>query len=261
MRQVTRIFVVPAFLFAILLLPAASPDAEVVDEQDLQALSYRLVGPFRGGRVTAVAGVRQEPATFYMGGTGGGVWKTTDNGLTWNNISDQRPDDGEADDGEPSEAEKAPPPEPGDRFGSASVGAIAVAQSDSNVVYVGMGSACIRGNTSPGDGVYKSTDAGRTWFHQGLPDAGQIGSVLVHPADPEVVYVAALGHAFGPNPERGVFRSRDGGGSWEKVLYVSDRAGAVDLAMDPTNPRILYAARTPHRRMPPTNDSRISPPS
>ena len=210
-------------------------------EEDLQALSYRLVGPFRGGRVTAVAGVPQQPATFYMGSTGGGVWKTTDGGLSWASVSDQRFDDDAGED-EESEAEKAPPPEPGDPFGSASVGAISVAGSDPNVVYVGMGSACIRGNTSPGDGVYKSTDAGRTWHHQGLPEAGQIGSVEVHPKNPDIVYVAALGHAFGPNPERGVFRSTDGGDTWEKVLYVSDRAGAVDLAMDPTNPRIIYAA-------------------
>src|SRR5207247_9768911 len=130
----------------------------------------------------------------------------------------------------------------GDPLGSASVGAVAVAASDANVVYVGMGSACIRGNVSAGDGVYKSTDAGATWRHAGLADAGQIGRIRVHPANPDLVYVAVLGHAFGPNKTRGVFRSKDGGKTWENVLYVSDKAGAVDLAMDPTNPRVLYAA-------------------
>ena len=183
-----------------------------------QGLQFRLVGPFRGGRVTAVAGVRQKPETYFMGSTGGGVWKTTDAGETWINVSD------------------------GQGFGSASVGAVAVAPSDPNVVYAGMGSACIRGNVSAGDGVYRSTDGGETWSHVGLEEAGQIGRIRVHPADPDRVFVAALGHAFGPNEERGVFRSTDGGASWEKVLYASERAGAVDLALDPTNPRHLFAA-------------------
>lgn len=201
--------------------PAASQQntPEPVYDPDLYgALQYRLVGPFRGGRVTAVTGVPSQPDTFYMGSTGGGVWKTTDFGETWVNVTD------------------------GQDFGSAGVGAVAVAPSDPNVVYVGMGSTCIRGNVSAGDGVYRSTDAGKTWSHVGLEDAGQIGNVRVHPTDPDRVYVAALGHAFGPNEERGVFRSTDGGATWEKVLFVSDRAGAVDLAMDASNPRILFAA-------------------
>jgi photosystem II stability/assembly factor-like uncharacterized protein len=188
-----------------------------VDPSLYQALQYRLVGPFRGGRVTAVTGVASQPRTFYMGSTGGGVWKTTDSGETWTNVSDDQ------------------------GFGSASVGAVAVAPSDPNVVYAGMGSACIRGNVSAGDGVYRSTDAGKTWTHAGLEEAGQIGDVQVHPDDPDRVFVAALGHAFGPNEQRGVFRSTDGGDTWEKVLYVSEKAGAVDLALDPTNPRILFA--------------------
>jgi photosystem II stability/assembly factor-like uncharacterized protein len=187
------------------------------DPKLYHALEYRNIGPYRGGRVTAVAGVVGERDTFYMGTTGGGVWKSMDGGATWRNASDKY-------------------------FKSASVGAVAVAPSDANVVYVGMGSACVRGNISPGDGVYRSTDAGKSWSHAGLEDAGQIGRVRIHPEDADLVYVAALGHAFGPNEQRGVFRSKDGGGSWEKILYVSAGAGAVDLAMDPNNPRILYAA-------------------
>jgi Sortilin, neurotensin receptor 3, len=225
--------------------PAQRKVEPTYDESLFKALEYRLVGPFRGGRATAVAGVRGEPDTFYMGSTGGGVWKTTDAGGTWVNVSDSERGDEEATaphpmgDGPPAAEAKGPP---GDRFGSASVGAIAVAESDPNVVYAGMGSACIRGNVSAGDGVYKSTDAGKSWHHVGLTDAGQIGSVRIDPKDPDTVYVAVLGHAFGANPERGVYRSRDGGASWQRVLFVSDQAGAVDLAMDATNPRILYAA-------------------
>ena len=188
-----------------------------VDPKLFQALEYRNIGPSRGGRSTAVTGVRGDALTYYMGTTGGGVWKTTDAGVTWRNISDED-------------------------FGAASVGAVAVAASDPNVVYAGMGSACIRGNVSPGNGVYRSTDAGRSWRHVGLEEAGQVARIRVHPTNPDVAWVAALGHAFGPNPERGIFRTTDGGASWEKVLFVSDQAGAADLALDPTNPRILYAA-------------------
>ena len=188
-----------------------------VDPELIQALEYRLIGPYRGGRVTAVTGVRGQRDTFYMGSTGGGVWKTTDAGRNWRNISDEQ-------------------------FESGSIGAVAVAPSDPNVVYAGTGSACIRGNVSPGVGLYRSTDAGKSWAHAGLAEAGQIGRVRVHPDNPDLVYVAALGHAFGSNEQRGVFRSKDGGASWEKVLFVSAGAGAVDLALDPTNPRILYAA-------------------
>jgi photosystem II stability/assembly factor-like uncharacterized protein len=239
--------------------PAKEPGPDAGDA--FQAMQFRLVGPFRGGRATAVAGVIQDPRTFYMGTTGGGVWKTTDSGLTWRNVTDKVRDDkpqpparpmGE---GIPGNTAPAPPPgeariRPGDQLGSASVGAVAVAASDPNVVYVGMGSACIRGNVSPGDGVYKSTDAGATWRHAGLADAGQIARIRVHPTNPDLVYAAVLGHAFGPNKTRGVFRSKDGGKSWEDVLYVSDKAGAVDLAMDPTNPRILYAATWDALRQP-----------
>jgi photosystem II stability/assembly factor-like uncharacterized protein len=212
--------------------PISDPDrqsarrgAVVVDPSLYSGMRWRLVGPFRGGRVTAVTGVPGEPRLFYMGATGGGVWRTTDAGGSWTCISDST-------------------------FGTGSVGAVAVAPSDPNVIYVGMGESPIRGNVSHGDGVYRSTDAGRTWRHLGLANAGQIARVRVHPGDPDRVYAAVLGRVFGPGDERGVFRSKDGGRSWERVLHVDARTGASDLAMDPSNPRILYAglwqvARTP----------------
>ncbi|MCP4898224.1 MAG: glycosyl hydrolase [bacterium] len=240
---------------------AFTAGAAEVPEELLNSLSYRLVGPHRGGRVTTVAGVVGDPLTYYMGTTGGGVWKTNDAGISWFNVSDmERELEPKSEpeimgDVDPMLAEYGllrPPvgglPEikrerrGGDAFGVGSIGAVAVAPSDPNIIYVGTGSACIRGNVSPGDGVYRSTDAGNTWRHIGLDESGQIGRIVVHPTDPDLVYVAALGHAFGPNPERGVFRSTDGGISWSKVLFVSDEAGAVDLAMNIANPRILYAA-------------------
>ncbi|MEK6610998.1 MAG: glycosyl hydrolase, partial [Gemmatimonadota bacterium] len=197
--------------------PAPAVASPPYDTSLFRALTWRSIGPFRGGRVTAVSGVVGQPYVYYMGATGGGVWKTTDGGMTWLPVSDAF-------------------------FGAGSIGAIEVAASDPNVVFVGTGESPIRGNVSPGDGVYRSTDAGRTWSHAGLRSAGQIGAIRVHPSNPDLVYVAVLGHAFGPNPDRGVFRSRDGGTTWQKVLFRSDSAGAIDLAMDPMNPRILYAA-------------------
>ncbi|MCZ6678205.1 MAG: glycosyl hydrolase [Candidatus Poribacteria bacterium] len=186
------------------------------DPSLLQGLRWRCIGPPRGGRVVAVAGHPTEPAVFYFGACAGGVWKTDDGGTYWENISDGF-------------------------FNSAAVGAIAVAESDPNVIYAGTGETTIRLDVSYGDGVYKSTDSGKTWTHIGLADTRHIGKIRIHPENPDLVYVAALGHAFGPNAERGVFRSKDGGGSWEKVLFRSEKAGAVDLAMDPSNPRVLYA--------------------
>ncbi|MGH9366894.1 MAG: VPS10 domain-containing protein [Thermoanaerobaculia bacterium] len=201
-----------------LFLPRAAVAAgnTTVDPASYQALRYRLLGPSRGGRSTAVAGVPGERHTFYLG-TSGGLWKTTDAGTTWSNVSDGF-------------------------FESGSIGAVAVADSDPNVVYAGTGQACLRGNVSAGVGLYKSTDGGKTWRHSGLREAGQIARIRIHPRDADLLYVAAVGRAFGPNPERGVFRSKDGGKSWEKVLFVSNRTGAVDLAMDVRNPRVLYAA-------------------
>jgi photosystem II stability/assembly factor-like uncharacterized protein len=180
-------------------------------------LAFRSIGPYRGGRSVAARGVRGQPLTFYFGGTGGGVFKTTDGGSTWDPVSDKF-------------------------LKSGSVGAIDVADSDPNVVFVGMGESPIRGNLANGDGVYKSTDAGATWTNVGLKSTYQISRVRIHPKDPDVVYVAALGHAWGPNEERGVFRTTDGGKTWKKVLFVDSTTGAADLAMDPSNPRTLYAA-------------------
>jgi photosystem II stability/assembly factor-like uncharacterized protein len=183
----------------------------------LKALQYRSIGPYRGGRSAAVTGVPSQPFVYYYGATGGGVWKSTDSGINWESVSDNSV------------------------FGTGSVGAIAVADSDPNTIYVGMGESPIRGNVSHGDGVYKSNDAGKTWKRIGLEDARQIPRIRVHPKNPDLVYVAALGHVWGPNDQRGVFRSKDGGKTWEKILNKGNKAGAIDLILDPSNPNILYA--------------------
>ena len=189
--------------------------APAVDPARLETLAWREVGPYRGGRSAAATGIPTQPLVYYFGATGGGVWKTTDGGQRWNNVSDGY-------------------------FGG-SIGAVAVSEWDPNVIYVGGGEKTVRGNVSHGDGVWKSTDAGKTWSHIGLADSRHIPRIRIDPRDPDRVYVAALGHLFGPNDERGIFRSLDGGASWEKVLFVDQHTGAVDLALDPTNPRILYA--------------------
>ncbi|HEX6630838.1 MAG TPA: hypothetical protein VF048_07090, partial [Gemmatimonadaceae bacterium] len=196
-----------------------------VDSSLFGGLRYRFVGPFRGGRVTAVAGVVSEPRTFYMGSTGGGVWKTTDAGASWHNISDGF-------------------------FDVASIGAVRVAPSDPNVLYVGTGTDGIRSNVSTGRGVYRSSDAGRTWKFVGLRDVGQIGAVEIDPRNPDVAFVAAIGNAFRNNPERGVYRTRDGGATWQRVLYLSDSTGAVDVEFNPANPDELYATMWRGERKP-----------
>ena len=223
MRILFRLLVLSALVFGGWMIQPASSHAQADDDPNVVydpalfgAMKYRMIGPYRGGRATAVAGIPEQPYTFYMGSTGGGVWKTDDAGTSWRNVSDGT-------------------------FKAGSIGAVAVAPSDPNVVYVGTGSAAPRGNISPGVGMYKSTDAGATWTAAGLEKAGQIGKIAIHPDDPDRVYVAALGTIFGPNPERGVFRSDDGGATWDHVLSISDSTGAIDLAVDPNNPRILYA--------------------
>jgi photosystem II stability/assembly factor-like uncharacterized protein len=203
-----------------------TPVLAATDTASLDGLEWRNVGPWRGGRVTAVTGVPGQPLVYYMGATGGGVWKTENAGRTWTNLSDGF-------------------------FEVGTIGAIAVAESDPNVIYVGTGEAPIRGvTTSHGDGVWKSTDGGRTWTHIGLEDSGQIANVRIHPDDPDVAWVGVQGQIWGPSEQRGVFRTRDGGENWEHVLKVGPETGASDLRLDPTNPRILYAAMWNHGRKP-----------
>ena len=185
--------------------------------QHLDTLRWRCIGPFRGGRVVAVSGVPKEKQVFYFGAVGGGIWKTKDGGTYWENISDGY-------------------------LNSASVGALTVAPSDRNIIYAGMGESTIRIDVSYGDGVYKSADGGQSWKNVGLEKIRHISEIRVHPQNPELLYVAAFGDAFGPNIERGIFRSKDGGENWEKILFRSEKAGAIDLTMDTNNPRILYAS-------------------
>jgi len=209
------------FLFALLSLA----HAQTVDPSYLKLLEWRSVGPNRGGRVEAVAGDPVNKLVFYMGATGGGVWKTDDGGINWRNVSDGF-------------------------FKTGSVGAIAVAPSNPNVIYVGMGEACFRGDTSHGDGVYKSTDAGRTWKNIGLAATRHIARIRIHPSNPDLVYVAAFGDGFGPSPDRGVYRTNDGGATWTKILYRTPDAGAIDLVLDEHDPKTLYASLLEFRRFP-----------
>jgi photosystem II stability/assembly factor-like uncharacterized protein len=196
-----------------------------------KALNYRLVGPFRGGRVVAVSGVVGQDNVYYFGAAAGGVWKTTDGGLNWMPIFDKQ------------------------KSASPAIGAIAVAGSDPNVIYVGTGEACIRGNIVGGNGVYKTIDAGKTWSFVGLGDTHAIGRLIINPKNPDVAFVAALGHPFGENEERGIFRTRDGGRTWEKVLYKDAKTGAIDITFDPSNPNILFAALWQAKRTPWSMDS------
>ncbi|MEO1484206.1 MAG: glycosyl hydrolase [Bacteroidota bacterium] len=221
------------FLLALVLMPwsteaqrrkstSATPE---YPEELYSSLSYRLVGPFRGGRSAAVTGVPGEPNLFYFGATGGGVWKTTDGGRTWGNISDG--------------------------FFGGSIGSVEVAKSDSNVIYVGGGEKTVRGNVSSGYGIWKTVDAGKTWTQMGLEKSRHIPRIKVHPTNHDIVYAAVMGNIYKPTQERGIYKSTDGGKNWKKVLFVNNQAGAVDLTLDPNNPRILYAStwrvqRTPY---------------
>jgi photosystem II stability/assembly factor-like uncharacterized protein len=210
--------------FLLTLALTATLAAQPYDPARFKAMEWRDIGPYRGGRVAAVEGITSQPNTYYFGSVGGGVWKTTDGGETWSSISDG--------------------------FFGGSIGAVAVSEWDPNVVFVGGGEKTVRGNVSHGDGMWKSTDAGKTWKNVGLTDSRHIPRVRIHPRDPDTVYAAVLGHLFGPSKQRGVYRTRDGGKNWERILYVNDSAGAVDLILDPSNPRIVYAATWRVRRTP-----------
>lgn len=223
----TAVLSVIALVFAVPRFAAAnsSKSTAVVDTSYLSTMKWRLIGPFRGGRSVAVAGDPANPLVFYFGGVDGGVWKTTDAGASWFNVSDKY-------------------------FKNSSIGAIEVAPSDRNVIYVGTGESDLRGDVTYGEGMYKSVDAGKTWSFIGLAETRHIARIQIDPQNPDIVYVAAFGRAFGPNPERGVYKSTDGGKTWNRVLFVNDSTGAIDLAMDPANPRILYAAMWQAQRLP-----------
>ncbi len=227
-KQILKAFIIVlvCILTTTMLIPEAFAQKRVdFDESLYSSLEYRNIGPFRGGRSAAVAGVAGNPVTFYFGGTGGGVWKTTNGGQSWKNVSDG--------------------------FFGGSIGAVAVSEWDPNVIYVGGGEKTVRGNVSHGYGMWKSSDAGKTWKQIGLEDSHRIPRIRIHPKNPDLVYAAVLGHLSGPNEQRGVYRSKDGGTNWERILFVSNEVGSFDLMMDPSNPRILFATmwrllRTPY---------------
>ncbi len=226
----SRVFL-PLFLAALLFVLVPEATAQEASDhspslsEQYADLSFRYVGPSRGGRVTAVAGHRDHPRTFLMGSTGGGVWKTTDGGTNWRNTSDGV-------------------------FETGSIGSIDIADSDPNIVYVGTGSDGIRSNIIIGRGLYKSTDGGETWEFKGLRNTGQIGAVVVHPTNPQVVWVAALGSPFGNNPERGIYQTMDGGETWTQKLFVSEQTGGIDLELHPTDPNTIYASMWRAERKP-----------
>src|SRR6476660_6766857 len=200
-------------IFLVLTVPIG---AQTIDSSFFDGLRYRLVGPSRGGRVTTVTGVPSQPKTFYMGVASGGLFRTTDGGATWVPITDGKVPVG-------------------------STGCVAVADSDPNVIYLGTGSDDVRSNVSTGRGMYKSIDGGQTWKFIGLYNAGQIGAVRIHPTNPDIVWVSAVGNVFKANDERGVFKTTDGGQTWHKVLFISDGVGAMDLELQPGNPNVVYA--------------------
>src|SRR5688500_18296881 len=205
-----------AVLLFTLVVSAVPVYSQTPDSTFFNGLRYRLVGPARGGRVTTVTGVPSQPKTFYMGVASGGLFRTTDNGVTWVPITDGKIQLG-------------------------STGSVAVSGSDPNVIYLGTGSDSVRSNVSTGRGVYKSIDGGQTWKFAGLYNAGQIGAVRIHPTNPNIVWVSAGGDIFKPNSERGIFKTTDGGKTWRKVLFVSDQLGAMDVELQPGNPNVVYA--------------------
>src|SRR5438445_2319292 len=205
-------------------LPAVEPDAKPKGgPEEFKHLKFRSIGPAAGGRVSRACGVPGDPLTYYFAGAASGVWKSTDGGITWKPIFDDQP--------------------------ISSIGSIAVAPSDPNVVYVGSGEANIRGNVEPGNGIYKSEDAGKTWKHVWKQE-GQIGQMIVHPKNADIAFAAVLGHAFGPNAERGVYLTTDGGKTWRQVLKKDADTGACAIAFDPSNPRIIFAGLWQTRRRP-----------
>jgi photosystem II stability/assembly factor-like uncharacterized protein len=225
MPRITRRLTLPLFAGAVLTLsgwtasqttPRAVSSAPI-DTSILRMYRWRSIGPERGGRSIAVSGVRGRPLEGYFGATGGGLWKTTDGGENWAPVTDGQ-------------------------LHSASVGAVAVSETNPDIVWIGMGETCIRGNILPGDGVYKSTDAGKTWTHIGFGNSDAIAKIRVHPKNPDVVFVASFGKYGGPSEERGIFKTTDGGTTWRKVLYRDDKTGGVDISIDPTNPDVMYAA-------------------
>ncbi len=219
-----NLFKIISLLVLILLLSAGESFSQVIDTSLINGLKYRNIGPFRGGRADAVTGVPGNRMLYYFGATGGGVWKTEDAGQTWENISDG--------------------------FFGGSIGAVALSEWDPNVIYVGTGEETLRGNVSSGNGIWKSVDAGQTWHHIGLEDTRHITRIRIDPKNPDIVYVAAIGHLYGPNAQRGIFKSTDGGRTWKNVLFVNNEVGAADLVMDPVNSRILYASTWRVKRTP-----------
>lgn len=225
MKRFLPVLIVAAFLFAPLALRAAAPTSPA--QQLMSKLGWRSIGPYIGGRVVAVAGVPSKPNLFYFGGVEGGIWKSINYGLSWDNISDGKI---------PGTAD--------------AIGALAVAPSNPNVIYAGTGESDIRGDFDTGDGVYKTTDAGKTWSYAGLRETHMITKIVVDPRNPNVAYAASMGHVFKPNPMRGIFKTINGGATWTKVLFVNDNTGGVDLDMDARNPNVLYAAMWQAQRQP-----------
>ncbi|MCX6611359.1 MAG: glycosyl hydrolase, partial [Acidobacteria bacterium] len=215
-----------SILFLLAALTAAAADDLPLSKE----LKFRSIGPYRGGRVVTVTGVPSQPNVYYFGGTGGGIWKTIDGGNRWAPVSDGQ-------------------------LKTGSVGSIAVSDSDPNIVYAGMGEQALRGNASHGDGVYKSLDAGKTWKHTGLTETRQIGRVRIHPKNPDIVYVCAIGHMSGPNPERGIFKTTDGGTTWKQIYTRGEKSGCVDLIFEPGNPSVMYASFWQVQRTPYSFDS------
>src|SRR5476649_530052 len=217
LRSLRYVVVLILFTLPTIAIAQRGGGAQPASAGPFGALRWRSLGPPRGGRSIAVAGSTVRPYEYYMGATGGGLWKTTDGGMSWKPVTDAL-------------------------ITHSSVGAVAVSASNPDVVYIGTGEADIRGNIIQGGGAYKSTDGGKTWAHIGLADTQVIAKIRIHPTNPDLVYVAAFGHHAAPNPDRGVYRSKDGGKTWDKILFRDDKTGADEIVIDPNNPRVLYVA-------------------